>query len=119
MNAAAESRNATSRGHRNAPLTLEGRLRLCLRIDAGRPIAHVAAEAGISRRCLAKWYARRRAHGENGTTGSRGSPMRGATASFASSIHVEAHTRSHPNAISRGPIAGSRRSSSGFRVLSR
>jgi transposase InsO family protein len=53
-------------GHRNAPLTPEGRLRLCLRIDAGRPIAHVAAEAGISRRCLAKWYARWRAHGEDG-----------------------------------------------------
>lgn len=66
MNAAAESRSATSRGHRNAPLTLEGRLRLCLWIDAGRLIAHVAAEAGISRRCLAKWYARWRAHGENG-----------------------------------------------------
>jgi transposase InsO family protein len=53
-------------GHRNAPLTPEGRQRLCLQIDAGRPIAHVAAEAGISRRCLAKWYARWRAHGENG-----------------------------------------------------
>ncbi|MEU6555623.1 leucine zipper domain-containing protein [Streptomyces sp. NPDC046915] len=66
VNAAPESRNATSRGRRNAPLTLEGRLRLCLRIDAGRPIAHVAAEAGISRRCLAQWYARWRAHGENG-----------------------------------------------------
>ncbi|MER5184747.1 IS481 family transposase [Streptomyces sp. NPDC002896] len=66
MNAAAESSSATSRGHGNAPLTPEGRLRLCLRIDAGRPIAHVAAEAGISRRCLAKWYARWRAHGENG-----------------------------------------------------
>jgi hypothetical protein len=39
---------------------------LCLRIDAGRPIAHVAAEAGLSRRCLATWYARWRAHGENG-----------------------------------------------------
>jgi transposase InsO family protein len=35
-------------------------------VDAGRPISHVAAEAGISRRCLAKWYARWRAHGENG-----------------------------------------------------
>jgi hypothetical protein len=33
MNAAAESRSATSRGHRNAPLTPEGRLRLCLRIE--------------------------------------------------------------------------------------
>ena len=66
MNAAAESRSATSRGHGNAPLTPEGRLRLCLRVDAGRPIAHLAAEAWISRRCLAKWYARWRAHGENG-----------------------------------------------------
>ncbi|GGS10081.1 hypothetical protein GCM10010252_56500 [Streptomyces aureoverticillatus] len=28
---------------------------LCERVDGGRPIAHVAAEAGISRRCLAKW----------------------------------------------------------------
>ncbi|MGW1143227.1 helix-turn-helix domain-containing protein [Streptomyces zhihengii] len=53
-------------GHRNAPLTPEGRLRLCLRVAAGRPIAHVAAEAGISRRCLAKWYGRWREHGENG-----------------------------------------------------
>lgn len=42
----------------NAPLTAAGRRRLCERVDAGRPIAHVAAEAGISRRCLAKWYAR-------------------------------------------------------------
>ncbi|MFV5998946.1 helix-turn-helix domain-containing protein [Streptomyces sp. NPDC056231] len=59
-------RSANSRAHRNAPLTPEGRLRLCLRIDAGRPIAHVAAEAGLSRRRLPKWYARWRAHGENG-----------------------------------------------------
>ncbi|MGJ7417035.1 leucine zipper domain-containing protein [Streptomyces cinereoruber] len=53
-------------GHPNAPLTPQGRLRLCLRIDAGRSIAHVAAEAGVSRRCMAKWYARWRAHGETG-----------------------------------------------------
>jgi leucine-zipper of insertion element IS481 len=33
-------------GHPNAPPTPEGRLRLRLCIDAGRPIAHVAAEAG-------------------------------------------------------------------------
>ncbi|WP_419993925.1 helix-turn-helix domain-containing protein [Streptomyces boninensis] len=31
-------------------------------------IAHVATEAGISRRCLAKWYARWRSHGENPCT---------------------------------------------------
>jgi hypothetical protein len=66
VNAATDSRSATSRGHPNAPLTREGRLRLCLRIDAGRPIARIAAEAGISRRCLAEWYTRWRAQGEYG-----------------------------------------------------
>ncbi|WP_406224554.1 helix-turn-helix domain-containing protein [Streptomyces canus] len=55
-------------------MPLEGRLRSCLRIDAGRPIAYVAAEAGISRRCLAKWCARRRAHGENGLLGHSSRP---------------------------------------------
>jgi transposase InsO family protein len=44
--------------HRNAPLTAEGRRRLCLRVDAGRPICHVAAEAGVARQTLAKWHAR-------------------------------------------------------------
>ena len=52
--------------HANAPLTVEGRRRLCLRVDAGRPRAHVAAEAGVSRQCLSKWHARWRAHGEAG-----------------------------------------------------
>lgn len=53
-------------GHPNAPLTPLGRRRLCERVDSGRPIAHVAAEAGISRRCLAKWYARWRDDGADG-----------------------------------------------------
>jgi transposase InsO family protein len=44
--------------HANAPLTVEGRRRLCLRVDAGRPKAHVAAEAGVSRQCLSKWHRR-------------------------------------------------------------
>lgn len=52
--------------HANAPLTPEGRRRLCERVDAGRPIAHVAAEAGVSRRCLAKWYARWQESGPDG-----------------------------------------------------
>ena len=43
--------------HANAPFTPEGRLRLVRRC-AHRPIAHVAAEAGISRQCLSKWKAR-------------------------------------------------------------
>lgn len=56
----------TRRSHPNAPLTPHGRRRLCERIDAGRPISHVAAEAGVSRRCLGKWHARWTEHGEAG-----------------------------------------------------
>jgi len=52
--------------HRNAPLTPEGRRRLCQRVDAGRPICHVAAEVGIARQTLGRWYARWREEGEAG-----------------------------------------------------
>ena len=48
---------------------------MCLRVDAGRPIAHVAAEAGISRRCLAKRYARWLAHGGDGLTDRSSRPI--------------------------------------------
>lgn len=52
--------------HANAPLTPEGRKRLCERVDAGRPLAHVADEGGISRAALTKWYRRWLLHGEPG-----------------------------------------------------
>jgi transposase InsO family protein len=51
--------------HRNAPLTPAGRLRLVQRCEH-RPIAHVAAEAAISRQCLSKWVNRYRTSGEAG-----------------------------------------------------
>ena len=51
--------------HANAPLTPAGRLRLVLRCEH-RPIAHVAAEAGVSRQCLSKWKARYDDLGEAG-----------------------------------------------------
>lgn len=63
-------------GHANAPLTPTGRRRLCERIDSGRPIAHVAAEAGVSRRCLAKWYARWNEAGEDGLRDRSSAPNR-------------------------------------------
>ena len=44
--------------HANAPFTPQGRLLLCQRIEAGAPIAHVAAAMGISRRCASKWWHR-------------------------------------------------------------
>lgn len=51
--------------HRNAPLSVEGRRRLVARCQT-RPIAHVAAEMGISRQCASKWVNRYRRHGEAG-----------------------------------------------------
>ena len=45
--------------HANAPLTPAGRHRLVSRvITEGRPVAHVAAEAGIARSTLTKWVHR-------------------------------------------------------------
>ena len=51
--------------HRNAPLSVEGRRRLVERCRT-RPIAHVAAEMGISRACASKWVNRWRRHGDLG-----------------------------------------------------
>ncbi|MEV5137152.1 IS481 family transposase [Streptomyces syringium] len=51
--------------HANAPLTIEERRRLVERCRA-RPIAHVAAEAGVSRACLSKWKNRYDQYGEAG-----------------------------------------------------
>ncbi len=52
--------------HANARLTPAGRLILCRRIAAGRPVAQVAAEMGISRACAYRWWARYRQHGQAG-----------------------------------------------------
>lgn len=59
--AAVRSRDAA----RNAPLVVEGRHRLIERCRT-RPIAHVAAEMGISRACASKRVNRWRRHGDPG-----------------------------------------------------
>lgn len=51
--------------HRNAPLSPEGRRRLVERCQT-RPIAHVAAEMGVSRACASKWVNRWRRYGDLG-----------------------------------------------------
>ena len=51
--------------HRNAALTFEARLRLVQRCQ-DRPIAHVAAEMGVSRATASKWVNRYRVEGEGG-----------------------------------------------------
>lgn len=52
--------------HANAPLTERGRMILVERIAAGRPVAHVAAEMGVSRRTATKWWVRFCEQGEAG-----------------------------------------------------
>ncbi len=62
--------------HRNAPLTPEGRRRLCERVDSGRPVCQVAAEAGVARQTLAKWRARWQEEGEDGLQDRSSRPFR-------------------------------------------
>ncbi|MFG2557310.1 IS481 family transposase [Streptomyces sp. NPDC048581] len=52
--------------HRNARLTVHGRRLLIERVRSGRPVAHVAAEMGISRPTAHKWIRRWRSEGESG-----------------------------------------------------
>ncbi|WP_330347977.1 IS481 family transposase [Streptomyces sp. NBC_00582] len=52
--------------HRNARLTVHGRRLLVERVRSGRPVAHVAAEMGISRVTAHKWMRRWQAEGEQG-----------------------------------------------------
>ncbi len=52
--------------HRNAPLTPEGRLRLCERIEGGWPVAHAAASMGISRDRAYVWWRRYQEEGVAG-----------------------------------------------------
>ena len=49
--------------HRNARLTPNGRRIIIERVLAGRPVAHVAKEMGISRTCAHRWISRYRADG--------------------------------------------------------
>jgi transposase len=64
--------------HRNARLTPNGRRIIIERVLAGRPVAHVAKEMGISRTCAHRWVSRYRAHGWDGLEdrSSRQSPAR-------------------------------------------
>ena len=52
--------------HANARLTPAGRLVMVLRIGAARPVAHVAAEMGVSRSTAWRWWRRFQAEGRGG-----------------------------------------------------
>jgi transposase InsO family protein len=52
--------------HANAKLNIHGRRLMIERIQAGRPIAHVAAEMGVSRQTATRWWDRWRHEGDAG-----------------------------------------------------
>ena len=52
--------------HANAPLTPEGRLRLCLRIESGWTVAATAESMNVSRQTAHKWWRRYLAEGPAG-----------------------------------------------------
>jgi transposase InsO family protein len=62
--------------HANAPLTPRGRLLLVERIASGRPVAHVAAEMGVSRKTADKWWKRWLVEGEPGLEDRSSRPRR-------------------------------------------
>lgn len=59
--------------HASAPLTPAGGLRLVERCQ-DRPIAHVAAEAGVARQTVTKWLRRYETLGEAGLTDRSSAP---------------------------------------------
>jgi transposase InsO family protein len=87
--------------HGNAPLSLEGRRRLVQRCQ-DRPIAHVAAEMGISRACASKWVNRYRKHGDLGLHDRPSAPKRQPTATDAEVVvRIEALRRGRKWSASR------------------
>lgn len=81
--------------HHNAPLSVEGRLRLVQRCQT-RPIAHVAAEMGISRSCASKWVNRYRRYGELGLLDRSSAPDARPTATDGAVVaRIEQMRRSH------------------------
>lgn len=63
-------------GHRNARLTVHGRLLLVQRVRAeGMPIAHVAKAMGVSRQCASRWVGRFDAEGEAGLADRSSRPL--------------------------------------------
>jgi transposase InsO family protein len=62
--------------HRNARLTMHGRLLIVQRHQAGMPQAHIAAAMGVSRRCVKKWIDRFSEEGEVGLNDRSSRPHR-------------------------------------------
>lgn len=87
--------------HANARLTPAGRFVLVSRIAAGRPVAHVAAEMGISRTTAWRWWRRYR---ELGRAGLVDRPSRPLTHPRRTPACVETRVRIVRMLARRGPV---------------
>ncbi|MER5981484.1 IS481 family transposase, partial [Streptomyces sp. NPDC001857] len=94
--------------HRNARLTVHGRRLLVERVRCGRPVAHVAAEMGISRATAHKWIRRWRSEGEAGladrSSRPRTTPHRTAATVEARVCHLRQARKLGPARL--GPMLG-------------
>ncbi|HLV56690.1 MAG TPA: leucine zipper domain-containing protein, partial [Actinotalea caeni] len=90
--------------HRNARLTVMGRLMLVRRILAGRPVSHVAKEMGVSRQCAHRWVSRYREHGEVGLVDRSSRPVSSPTATPAATAAAVLELRSRER-LGRDEIA--------------
>jgi transposase InsO family protein len=86
--------------HRNARLTVHGRTLLIQRVLSGRPVAHVAAELGVSRATGYKWWARWRTEGP---TGLHDRPSRAHHIPYRTPAEVEAQVIALRQARKLGP----------------
>ena len=87
--------------HANARLTPAGRFVLVSRIAAGRPVAHVAAEMGVSRTTAWRWWRRYR---ELGRAGLVDRPSRPLTHPRRTPACVETRVRIVRMLSQRGPV---------------
>jgi transposase InsO family protein len=87
--------------HGNARLTPVGRLTMVLRIESGRPVAHVAAEMGISRPTAYKWWRRWQDEGESGLIDRSSRPH---SCPHRSSAELEAAIEDLRRTLKLGPI---------------
>lgn len=87
--------------HANSPLTVEGRRRLIERCRT-RPLAHVAAEMGISRATASKWVNRYRRFGELGLLDRSSVPIQQPSAAPGETVaRIEELRRKHKWSASR------------------
>jgi len=100
--------------HRNAPLTPQGRLRLCQRIESGWTVAAAAESMNISRQCAHKWWRRYRDEGLAGLEDRSSRPM---SCAHQTSARVERRIVALRQARKLGParLAGIVTGSTGWR----